>query len=61
MISDTEFRVMLDLFMVSDPWPLDWGHEHMETVLDSEAILRGYDHWVEAYHEMPYPLREEDT
>ena len=49
-----ELRVLLDLFMVSDPWPLeDAGHRLMEAMLDRESLARGHENWVVAYHEMP--------
>ena len=55
-----ELRVLLDLFMVSDPWPLEEGpaewrahkpsHMTMLWLVDSESRLRGYEDWVDAYH-----------
>ena len=51
-MSDKEFRVLLDLFMVSDPWPLD-EEESQETIrhmLNEESRTIGYADWVEAYH-----------
>lgn len=45
------FRVMLDLFMVSDPWPLsEAAQSEYLKLLETESNLRGYDSWVEAYH-----------
>ena len=50
-MNDWFFRLLLDWFMVSDPWPLDDdAHEAVRFVLDDEAKQRGYDTWVEAYH-----------
>lgn len=51
-IADEAFRVLLDLFMVSDPWPLsDREKNKMYAFLTAEASKRGYDGWVGAYHE----------
>lgn len=52
-ISDEAFRVLLDLFMVSDPWPLedDTSKGILFGFLCAEASKRGYDDWVVAYHE----------
>lgn len=50
-LSYWEFRVWLELMMVSDPWPLE---DHLRSfatnVLDREAKERGYADWIEAYH-----------
>ena len=49
---DDEFRALLDLFMVSDPWPLDERAEGVvQDLLTSESASRGYGSWVVAYHE----------
>lgn len=51
-MNDEQFRVLLDLFMVSDPWPLEISkHETMKDMLHEESVERGYDDWVHAYHE----------
>ena len=43
-MSDKKFRLLLDLWMVSDPWPLsDQAHTDMTEWLRAEAIERGYD------------------
>ena len=52
-ITDKEFRYLLDLYMVSDPWPLEDGESNgvlgkMLDRLSSEE--HGFDNWVEAYH-----------
>ena len=49
-MSDREFRALLDLFMCSDPYPCD-GHDVVEELLDHEADRRGFDSWVDAYHD----------
>lgn len=55
-MNDDEFRTFLDLLMVSDPWPLEYGNEQMTDFADSQARDRGYDGWIVAYHELPrYP------
>jgi len=47
----SEVRVLLSLFMVSDPWPLTNGsHEIMKEMLDRIAVEHGYNSWVEMYH-----------
>jgi len=52
-ISDEAFRELLNLFMVADPWPLE--DEKSKAVifgfLCAEASKRGYDDWIEAYHD----------
>lgn len=49
--SDQEYRMLLDLWMASDPWPTEeWGNELMTEVLNAEAVARGHDTVVEAYH-----------
>lgn len=51
-IPDEAFRVLLDLYMVSDPWPLEDNKKGaMFGFLCAEAHKRGYDGWTEAYHE----------
>jgi len=50
-LDDEEFRSLMDLTMVSDPWPLDDdSEESVERLLASEAARRGFDGWYEAYH-----------
>ena len=47
-----EFRALLDLLMVSDPWPLDdRAHGVLLKLLTSESAARGYESWETAYHE----------
>lgn len=51
-ISDEAYRALLDLYMVSDPWPL--GEQENGAVfgfLTAEAQKRGFTDWLEAYHE----------
>lgn len=51
-VSDDAFRVLLDLYMVSDPWPLsDRENGVLFAFLSAEASKRGFDSWTEAYHE----------
>ena len=51
--TDTEFRALLDLVMVSDPWPLPGEHESaVNAYLTKESQRRGYADWVEAYHDL---------
>lgn len=50
---DYQFRAMLDLLMCCDPWPVDTeGHQAIIIGwITVEASKRGYDNWIEAYHE----------
>lgn len=48
-----EYGTLLNWFMASDPWPTtQLENDRMKTMLDEEAQRRGWDSWVEAYHEM---------
>jgi len=52
-MSDRGFRVLLSLFMVSDPWPLDEdveGQQALYEFLEDQARERGFENWVDAYH-----------
>ena len=50
--SANEYAVLMKLMMVSDPWPLtSVERDRMEKMLNKEAVDRGYDDWVGAYHE----------
>lgn len=51
-MNDKLFRVLLDLWMVSDPWPLEMqAHEILEASLSFESWQRGYTNMIDAYHE----------
>jgi len=53
-MNDYAFRVLLSLYMVSDPWPLSTDDNvHMEMFLNKEANDRGFDNWIDAYHNFP--------
>jgi hypothetical protein len=58
-ISDLAFRSLLDLFMASDPWPLDDDKSRgvLFGFICAEASKRGYSDWIEAYHD----FNPEDT
>ena len=50
-MKDIEYRVLLDLMMVSDPWPL--GQTNLaifKKFMKNEAKHRGYDDEIVAYH-----------
>ena len=50
-----EFRYLMDLLMVSEPWPLsDISHNCLINMVDSEAKERGYSDWITAYHEFKF-------
>lgn len=58
-MKDGLFRSLLDLFMVSDPWPCtEEGQEIIEEMLDKEAKRRGYETWVHAFHNLDYEWKE---
>jgi len=50
-ITKQQYRVLLDLFMVTDPWPLPLESASiMEDYLNKLAPDFGHPNWVEAYH-----------
>jgi len=50
--SAQEYAALLSWQMQSDPTPLNGTEQnHVLNVLDTEAEARGYDDWVDAYHE----------
>ena len=50
-----EFRALVDLFMVSDPWPLDKaGEVILKAFADEEAKRWGFSNWIEAYMRLSY-------
>lgn len=50
-MKDNEFRMLLDLAMVSDPWPLDQrAYDTLLDMLNDEAARNGFDGWLDAYH-----------
>ena len=52
-MSNEEFRAFLELFFVSDPWPLTEDlRKVIELKLNEEATYRGYNNWVAAYHSL---------
>jgi hypothetical protein len=52
-MSDEQFSIFLEWLMCSDPWPLRHGHEEMVALGNAEARRRGYEGWVQAYHQLP--------
>lgn len=55
VIRDGEFRALLDLFMVSDPYPGSEANRcTVASMLNRVAAFHGYKDWVEAYHEFNY-------
>ena len=51
IIPDQIFRDLLDLYMCSDPWPMDQAsHDRITAILNDEAKERDFPSWVEAYH-----------
>lgn len=49
-MNEEEFGTLLDLYMVSDPWPLPQGNQVLGDFLDRSARRRGFDNWIHAYH-----------
>lgn len=50
-LTPLQFRALLDLWMVTDPWPLEaWQDDELVRLLDTEAQRRGFTERVEAYH-----------
>lgn len=51
-IPDEVFRTLLDLYMVSDPWPLDQNQKAVFFgFLTAESHKRDYTGLFEAYHQ----------
>ena len=51
-LSDQEFRVLLNLFMISDPWQLDNdGEDTIRSLLQKESKLRDFEDWIHSFHE----------
>lgn len=54
MIDLPTLHAFVDLFMVSDPWPLDDdAHTRIETFLDAESVRAGFVDWLDLYHTLP--------
>ena len=52
-LSAQEFGALLELVMVSDPWPTEQlDEQRIKEMLNEEAQSRNYEGWVEAYHEL---------
>lgn len=52
-ISDVEFKVLLGLFMASDPTPLSSEEDDVvRDMLDRWSEQRGFDNWVVAFHSL---------
>ena len=49
--SASEYSALMNLMMVSDPWPTTEIQKRTITdLLNEEAKRRNYDDWIEAYH-----------
>lgn len=47
-----EYGTLCDWLMASDPFPLPESQRNrIESMLNDEAERRGYDDWVQAYHD----------
>lgn len=52
-LTTAQFRALLDLWMVSDPWPLDeWQHDELGRFITEASKSLGFEDWVEAYHRL---------
>ena len=52
-MNDNELRSLLNVMMVADPWISDEkDRENIIQLLNREAEARGYEDWIEAYHEI---------
>ena len=52
-MTDRLFKILLEWFMVSDPWILSTeDHEHVKDFLDWNARIRGHIDWIDAYHKL---------
>lgn len=52
-LSDNDLSTLLAWLMVSDPWALSDGHrDRMIRMLNDEAERRGFEDWIDAYHEL---------
>lgn len=49
-LTQPEFQVLLDLMMVSDPWPLQDGRDILVRLLNAESRQRDHASWIDAYH-----------
>ena len=55
VLTDRQFRALLDLFMCSDPWPIKNGnrlvaHDELMGLLNAESGKRGFKTWIDAFH-----------
>jgi hypothetical protein len=51
--SGKEFGILLELFMINDPWPLSRDdYIILENFLDKVSVLYGYTSWLDAYHKL---------
>lgn len=56
LIDDAEFKALLNLFMSADPFPAsEEDHEKLLVLLNRESQRRGYDGWIEAFHDWGKP------
>ena len=53
-----EAQIFFEWLMVSDPWPLDYGHDLMVAIADETARAHGFDDWIDGYHETTGRLPE---
>lgn len=55
VMSLDELQAFIEWLMISDPWPLGWGHDLMTDYADGMAQCHGFDNWIDAYHKLDAP------
>lgn len=50
-MNSKQFRAVLDWRMCSDPWP-GGDEETVDEWLNEMARTFGFEHWIQAYHEL---------
>lgn len=52
-IGEERLRVLMDLSMCSDPWPLSHAaRDLIDDWLNEQAFALGFDGWIDAYHRL---------
>ena len=50
-MTGAQLRALLNLLMVSDPWPLSEPEQQtLIDMADAASRLEGFDNWIDAYH-----------
>lgn len=52
-MTDSEFKVFLNLLMCADPTPLPQFEDNLiQEWANKESVKRGFTDWIEAFHEL---------